>query len=105
VVLPLCGGNIDPAILGRVIEKALVFDGRLARFSTTISDRPGGLARLAQTIASVGASIRDIVHDRAFTTGGVASVHVVCTVDTRDHAHVEELRRAMNAAGMESIAT
>lgn len=100
VVLPLCGGNIDPSILGRVIEKALVFDGRLTRFTASVSDRPGGLARLADAIAGTGASIRDIVHDRAFTGGGVANVHVVCTVETRNHAHAAELRRALGAAGI-----
>src|SRR5476651_2471557 len=44
VVLVVGGGNIDPAILSRVIEKGLVHDGRLTRFTAKISDRPGGLA-------------------------------------------------------------
>jgi hypothetical protein len=33
----------------------------------TISDRPGGLARLAEIIAAAGASIKEIVHDQAFS--------------------------------------
>jgi len=40
VALTLCGGNIDPAILGRVINRGLVADGRLCRFTAEISDRP-----------------------------------------------------------------
>ncbi|HTD88123.1 MAG TPA: threonine ammonia-lyase, partial [Candidatus Binatia bacterium] len=44
VVLLLCGGNIDPNVLSRVIERGLVADGRLSRFTAVISDRPGGLA-------------------------------------------------------------
>jgi len=31
VVLLLCGGNIDPNVLSRVIERGLVADGRLGR--------------------------------------------------------------------------
>ncbi len=55
-VLVLSGGNIDLAVLGRVIEHGLVVDGRLCRFTTTISDRPRcGLTRLAQQIATGGA--------------------------------------------------
>ncbi len=46
VVLLLCGGNIDPNILSRVVERGLVADGRLSRFTAIISDRPGGLADL-----------------------------------------------------------
>ena len=54
VVLPFCGGNIDPAILSRVIEKGLVADGRLCRFSALISDRPGGLAGLTSCWRTAG---------------------------------------------------
>ena len=91
VVLPFCGGNIDPAILSRVIEHGLVADGRVCRFSAVISDRPGGLARLTRVLADAGASIREIVHDRAFTGGDLFAVSVVCTIETRDRAHLEEI--------------
>ena len=67
VVLTLCGGNIDLTMLDRVIEVGLVADGRVWRFTVSISDRPGGLARLSEVIASTGASIKEIVHDRAFS--------------------------------------
>lgn len=95
VVLVVCGGNIDPAILSRVIEKGLVHDGRLTRFTAVISDRPGGLAKLAGVIAASGASIKDITHDRAFSGPDVSAVHAVCTVETRDRNHVRELHRAL----------
>ena len=52
VVLLLCGGNIDPNVLSRVVERGLVADGRLGRFTAVISDRPGGLADLTSQIAS-----------------------------------------------------
>lgn len=100
VVLTLCGGNIDPAILGRVINRGLVTDGRLCRLTAEISDRPGGLAKLASIVASTGASVRDIVHDRAFSGPDVSAVRAICTVDTRDHAHVRELLRALRKAGI-----
>src|SRR5437764_10843 len=79
VVLLLCGGNIDPNILGRVIERGLVADGRLCRFTAAISDRPGGLADLAKQIAATGASIKEVVHDRAFASSDVSTVNVLCT--------------------------
>ncbi len=68
VVLLLCGGNIDPNVLSRVIERGLVADGRLGRFTAVISDRPGGLADLAAQIAATGASIKQVVHERAFAS-------------------------------------
>ncbi len=99
VVLVTCGGNIDPAILSRVIEKGLVHDGRLTRFTVVISDRPGGLAELTRVIAARGASIKDIEHDRAFSGPDVSAVNAVCTVETRDHAHIRELHRALRRHG------
>lgn len=99
VVLLTCGGNIDPAILSRVIERGLVSDGRLTRFTVMISDRPGGLAALARVIAESGASFKDIEHDRAFSGPDVHAVDAVCTIETRDHQHIRSLHRALRKAG------
>lgn len=99
VALIVGGGNIDPAVLSRIIEKGLVHDGRLTRFTAVISDRPGGLAELCRVIASCGASIKDIAHDRAFSGPDVSAVHAVCTVETRDRAHIATLRRALRKGG------
>ncbi len=102
VALVVCGGNIDPVILGRVIEKGLVHDGRLTRFTVRIIDRPGGLAELCRVIAATGASVNQIDHDRAFSGPDVSATHVVCTVETRDRAHVAALHRALRKAGFHS---
>jgi threonine dehydratase len=95
VVLLVCGGNIDPGVLGRVIENALVAEGRLTRFRTVISDRPGGLARLAESIAAAGASIRQITHERAFASADISTVEVDCIIETRDSAHREAVLAAL----------
>jgi threonine dehydratase len=102
VVLLLCGGNIDPNVLSRVVERGLVADGRLSRFTAMISDRPGGLADLATQIASTGASIKQVVHDRAFAGSNVAAVHVLCTVETRNQQHLSELRARLKENGVET---
>jgi threonine dehydratase len=99
VVLAICGGNIDPTILQRVIELGLVHDGRLARFTAKISDRPGGLAELSRVIAAAGASIKDIAHDRAFSGPDVSAVHVACTVETRDREHIAAVMQSLKHAG------
>src|SRR5205085_7535220 len=91
VIIIFSGGNIDPNVLSRVIERGLVADGRLCRFTATISDRPGGLADLARQIANCGASIKQVVHERAFASSDVSTVNVLCTVETRNHEHFAEL--------------
>ena len=99
VVLPLCGGNIDLNTLDRVIERGLASDGRLCRFTATISDRPGGLARFAGLIAEEGASIIDITHDRAFSEEDITTVAVHCVVETRDAEHIASLRARLDREG------
>lgn len=98
-VLVTGGGNIDPLILTRIIEQGLVHDGRLARFTVHISDRPGGLAALTRVLADSGASIKDIAHDRAFSGPDVSAVNAICTVETRDHAHLRAVLRALRREG------
>lgn len=99
VVLPLCGGNIDLNTLDRVIERGLASEGRLCRFTATISDRPGGLARFAGLIAEEGASIIDITHDRAFADDDITTVAVHCVVETRDAEHIATLRHRLQKEG------
>jgi threonine dehydratase len=102
VALLLCGGNIDPLVLSRVIEIGLAADGRLVRLVAQISDRPGGLATLAAAIAATGASIQQITHDRAFAGPDVSSVRVVCELETHDRAHIAEVERALKEQGIET---
>lgn len=103
VVLPFCGGNIDPVVLSRVIEKGLVADGRIARFQAVISDRPGGLALLTKLLAHSGASVQQIEHDRAFAGADVFAVRVFCTVETRGREHLGEIFRALEKEGIRVI--
>ncbi len=91
IILPICGGNIDPDIISRIIERGLVADDRMDRFSVAINGRPGGLARLAGTINRCGAAIHDIFHDPAFNGPDVAAVQVLCVVETRDPNHIQSL--------------
>ena len=91
----VCGGNIDPTVLHRVIDHGLAVDGRLWRFTATVSDRPGGMAKLTQVIADAGASVLEINHDRAFSGPEVFSTTVEVTVETADQDHIEALHKQL----------
>lgn len=103
-VMILSGGNVDPLILSRVIEKGMVADGRLCRFTAVITDRPGGLAKLTRLIADSGASVADITHDRAFSGPDVAAVNVLCKVETADRAHIKQLFALLAEHGIDVLA-
>lgn len=104
VCLVLCGGNIDPTVLGRVIERALVVDGRVTQFKAIIPDRPGGLAEFTSILAAAGVSVKQVEHERAFHVTDISTVQVLCTVETRDAQHVEELHELLRQRGIKVIA-
>ena len=103
VVLLLCGGNIDPTILHRVIDHGLAADGRLWRFTAHVSDRPGGIARLTVAIAAAGASVLEIKHDRAFSGPDVFSTTVEVTVEAADREHVSRLYQRLRDDGFQVV--
>eukprot|EP00904_Undaria_pinnatifida_P008315 jgi/Undpi1/4613/HiC_scaffold_18.g07967.m1 len=99
VVVPLCGGNIDVPVLGRVIDRGLAADTRLVRFVTTVSDRPGGISQLTQSISALGGSIRDIYHERAWLHSNMDQVQIKCVVEIGGEEHRENLHKALELKG------
>lgn len=103
VVVPLCGGNIDTTVLGRVLERGLAADCRLSSFYVTVSDRPGGIANLTSLLGDLGASIKDIYHERAWLYSSVDQVQVKCVVELNGKEHGEKVRNALKAKGYDFL--
>jgi threonine dehydratase len=93
------GGNIDVTMVERIIARGLVGDGRLARLTVKVPDRPGSLARLTHIVAQVGANVLEIAHRRAFGDISVGDVEIVMHLETRGREHVDEIRAALGSAG------
>merc|ERR1712156_821013 len=91
VVIALCGGNIDTTILGRCLDRGMAADGRLVKFSCTISDRPGGMAELTNLLFRVGVTIKDIQQERAWIKNDIFSVEDIVVVETIDADHAARM--------------
>lgn len=101
VVIPLCGGNVDTPVLGRVLERGLATDGRLIRFDAVVSDRPGGIAALTKILADSGTSIKDIYHNRSLPDTDISSVRVTCVVETADWEAAKRMFETLRSQGYE----
>jgi threonine dehydratase len=99
VGLVLCGGNIDPMLLASIIERGMVRAGRLARITVNARDVPGNLARITALVAEAGANIDEVHHQRAFTLLAAQNVEIELVLQTRGHAHVQQVIDVLNAAG------
>src|SRR3954469_13541817 len=62
VGLVLGGGNIDPLMLGEIIQRGMVRGGRLSRILVEIRDVPGSLAKVASCVADNNGNIEEVRH-------------------------------------------
>ena len=99
----LCGGNIDPLVLGGLIERGMVRAGRLTRIRISIHDLPGALSQITQLVADTGANITEVNHQRAFTSLPAQDVEVDLVMQTRGHEHVDEILTKLRAEGFRAV--
>lgn len=98
-VVVLSGGNIDVNLLDRIINLGLVEQGRVLRIATVVPDRPGALSAFAAAIASTGANVKTIQHDRGRVGVGVLDTVVTVELETRGPDHVPAILSRLAAAG------
>ena len=99
VTAVVSGGNIDMNFLSRVLERALVREGRIVNLKVVVPDRPGIIAELTKIIAKQGANIMHIEHDRMFGTISPGQSEVEFALETRSREHVREVTKALASKG------
>ena len=98
-VCVVSGGNVDMTTLSRVINKGLVSFGRICQISVKITDKPGGLVALLQTIAQTGANVVSVTHARQAKNCDVGACVVSMGLETHNHQHIQHIMEALQAAG------
>ncbi|MGE0084966.1 MAG: threonine ammonia-lyase [Desulfococcaceae bacterium] len=99
VVLVISGGNVDSPLLGRIIRKGLLKNGRIMRIRLQLEDIPGSLSRLLSLIAGLKANVLHIFHDRNIRDMPIHMTWVELDVETRGLPHIEEIRKELKSAG------
>ena len=96
--LVLTGGNIDPLMLGELIERGMVRAGRLARIRVDLRDLPGALAHATKLIA-------DAQPTSPKSTTSALSPRCRCATwkwiscCRPGHDHIQEVIEVLNNAG------
>ncbi|MBQ8658410.1 MAG: threonine ammonia-lyase [Clostridia bacterium] len=102
-VCVLSGGNIDVTILSRVITRGLIMSGRNSQLTIELVDKPGQLLTVSKLIAESGANIISVHHERANTGSSVNGCYLRITMETRDFAHVEQIKTALVESGFKLV--
>ncbi len=95
----LSGGNIDPLLLGKVIQHGMAAAGRYLNLRLRIPDRPGGLARLLSDISDAGANVVEVSHARIDADLSLDEVEVHLQLETRGPAHAEAVATRLREHG------
>jgi threonine dehydratase len=93
------GGNIDPNLLGKVLQQGLASAGRYLAFRTWLDDRPGMLHELTGILAAERINILHVGIHRVGPYTAIGRVGLDVIVDTRDRAHAEEVLAIVRGHG------
>jgi threonine dehydratase len=99
VVLVISGGNVDSPLLEKIIRQGLLKRGRIMRFSVTLEDKPGSLARLLDLVARMQANTIHIYHARNERDLPIYATRVELELETRGVDHIAKMANALKDAG------
>ncbi|MBI4043031.1 MAG: threonine ammonia-lyase [Deltaproteobacteria bacterium] len=99
--LVISGGNIDFNKISLIIERGLMAEGRLIRFSFLLDDRPGALHHLTAVLAEEGANILEVNHNRLSPLVSMGKARVTLLLETKGKEHVIFLKRVLEEKGFQ----
>ena len=102
-VCVLSGGNIDVTILSRVIKRGLLMSGRSCQLMIELMDKPGQLKNVSRIIADLGGNVTSVHHERANEGSDVNGCYLRIILETRNYAHIEEIKKALTDFGFKLL--
>ncbi len=99
VGLVLCGGNIDPRLLSKIVVRELARDGRLVSIRIDTPDRPGVLGEIATVIGDMQGNVVDVEHHRLFLNVPAKGATLDVTFEAFDRPHGERIIAALRERG------
>ncbi|XP_069680978.1 L-threonine ammonia-lyase-like isoform X2 [Periplaneta americana] len=95
VCVVLTGGNVDTAVLGRCVDRALAAAGRLLHFTVRLEDRPGALPELLGALGELGANVVRMTQTRPWIQMQLWEVDVTLVVEVVGRAAADVLTRSL----------
>ena len=99
----LSGGNIDPMLMLKVIQRGLSAAGRFLTVRMMLDDRPGSLATISRIIAENDANVTGVDHTRVGGSIAMGDVAITIDMETKGHQHSEQVLEALRAEGFQPI--
>jgi threonine dehydratase len=99
----LSGGNIDPMLMLKVIQRGLYASGRFMSVRIMLDDRPGSLAQISRIIAESDANVTRVDHTRIGGSISMGDVAITIDIETKGHEHCELVLGSLRAEGFQPV--
>ncbi|KAL7889811.1 hypothetical protein AOLI_G00020690 [Acnodon oligacanthus] len=87
--------NMELDLVRQCVDRALVLDDRVSRFTVQLGDWPGDMAKLLDMLAREDVRLLDVCHSRYSDKADLFKAQVECVVETRDKTQNCQLRRTL----------
>ncbi|MFB6223980.1 MAG: threonine ammonia-lyase [Haloarcula sp.] len=99
-VMPLlCGGNLDMTMLQTALIHALTEREQVLQLRVRIEDTSGKMSEISGVIASHGANIRTVRHDRSVEGLAIGEAYLVFEVETSGSEHARSIVESIESEG------
>ncbi|KAM3842812.1 L-threonine ammonia-lyase [Diretmus argenteus] len=95
VAVVVSSANMELELVRQCVERALVLDDRVSKFSVQLRDWPGDMAKLLDFLSREDVRLLDVCHRTHSDKSELFKTRVECVVETRDKTQSTQLRKTL----------
>ncbi|XP_062256506.1 L-threonine ammonia-lyase [Platichthys flesus] len=95
VAVVVSSANMELELVRQCVDRALVLDERVSKFSVQLGEWPGDMAKLLDVLSRADVRLLDVCHRRHGDKSDLFNAKVECVVETRDKTQSAQLRKML----------
>ncbi|XP_077437744.1 L-threonine ammonia-lyase isoform X1 [Vanacampus margaritifer] len=96
VAVVVSSANMDLDLVRQCVDRALVLEDRVSKFSVQLGEWPGDMAKLLDVLSREDVRLLDVSHRRHSDRSDLFRAKVECVVETRDKTQSAQLRKTLS---------
>ncbi|XP_034754698.1 L-threo-3-hydroxyaspartate ammonia-lyase [Etheostoma cragini] len=96
VAVVVSSANMELELMRQCVDRALVLDDRVSKFSVKLGEWPGDMAKLLDVLSREDVRLLDVCHRRQSDKSDLFKAKVECVVETRDKTQSNHLRKTLS---------
>ncbi|XP_061914778.1 L-threonine ammonia-lyase [Entelurus aequoreus] len=96
VAVVVSSANMELDLVRQCVDRALVLDDRVSKFSVQLGEWPGDMAKLLDVLSREDVRLLDVNHRRHSDKSNLFKAKVECVVETRDKTQSTQLRKTLS---------